>query len=174
MQQIILAFSKRETSEKIKRMLEDSEYEIFSVCTSKDELMRCVARSENALVIMSYKLPDGTVNDVCDDLPNGFSVMAIVKAEQQGYINDENVFVLPLPVNKINLTSSIERICMPVRKTKKKNVRTQEETKIINKAKLLLMEEHMMSEEQAHRFIQKRSMDTGMKFVDTARLILNI
>ena len=30
-----------------------------------------------------------------------------------------------------------------------------------------------MSEEQAHRFIQK-SMDTGAKFIDTARMILNI
>ena len=30
-----------------------------------------------------------------------------------------------------------------------------------------------MTEEQAHRFLQKRSMDTGAKMVQTAQLVLD-
>ena len=36
------------------------------------------------------------------------------------------------------------------------------------------METYHMTEPQAHRFMQKRSMDSGSKLTDTARLILGI
>ena len=61
-----------------------------------------------------------------------------------------------------------------IERRKHRAKRTPEEEKIIRDAKAYLMEIHRMSEEQAHRFIQKRSMDTGAKFIDTARMILNI
>ena len=44
---------------------------------------------------------------------------------------------------------------------------------LITRAKELLMNRNCMTEEQAHRFIQKRSMDTGAKMVQTARKILD-
>ena len=34
------------------------------------------------------------------------------------------------------------------------------------------METNLMSEAEAHRFLQKYSMDAGMRLADTARLIL--
>ena len=34
------------------------------------------------------------------------------------------------------------------------------------------MSRNGMSEQEAHRFIQRRSMDTGAKAVETARLII--
>ena len=104
MDRVVLAFSKDETADKIKMMLDGSGYDVYTVCHSKAELLRTVSDMDEVLIIMGYKLPDGTVDDVYDDL----------------------------------------------------------------------METHRMSEEQAHRFIQKRSMDTGAKFIDTARMILNI
>lgn len=44
--------------------------------------------------------------------------------------------------------------------------------RLIRRAKELLMEVNRMSEAEAHRFLQKRSMDTGAKLADTARLVL--
>jgi len=38
--------------------------------------------------------------------------------------------------------------------------------------KLLLMESSGMTEERAHRYIQRRSMDCGARMADTAKLIL--
>ena len=34
------------------------------------------------------------------------------------------------------------------------------------------MDRHGMSEEQAHRFLQKKSMDSGSRLVQTALLVL--
>ena len=50
--------------------------------------------------------------------------------------------------------------------------RSGEEQAIIKEAKGLLMERHGMSEEQAHRFLQKKSMNSGAKMVQTAKLVL--
>jgi response regulator NasT len=50
--------------------------------------------------------------------------------------------------------------------------RTEKDTADINKAKELLMSRNGMTEQEAHRFIQRKSMDTGAKAVETARLII--
>jgi response regulator NasT len=34
------------------------------------------------------------------------------------------------------------------------------------------MDRYDMTEEQAHRFLQKKSMDNGAKLTDTARMVL--
>lgn len=79
-----------------------------------------------------------------------------------------------LSLNRQLLINSVETFVGIIERRKHRAKRTPEEEKIIRDAKAYLMEIHRMSEEQAHRFIQKRSMDTGAKFIDTARMILNI
>ena len=44
---------------------------------------------------------------------------------------------------------------------------------MIVQAKELLMQRDHLSEAQAHRYIQKKSMDAGKKMEDTAQEILN-
>ena len=50
--------------------------------------------------------------------------------------------------------------------------RSAGEEHLIRRAKAALMETNLMSEAEAHRFLQKYSMDAGMRLADTARLIL--
>lgn len=174
MERVVLAFSKDETAEKIKRMLDGSGYEVSTVCHSKAELMRCIAEWEDVLVIMGYRLPDAVADDVAEDLRNDQKLMSLVKAERQSEIYNSDVFVVTLPINRQLLINSIDTLIGIIERRKHRPVRGPEEEKIIKKAKAYLMENHMMTEEEAHRFIQKRSMDTGAKFIDTARAILNI
>ena len=42
---------------------------------------------------------------------------------------------------------------------------------IMNDAKAVLMERNGFSEEEAHRYIQKRSMDNGTNMVETAYMV---
>ncbi len=48
------------------------------------------------------------------------------------------------------------------------------EEKIIKRAKSFLIDVYSMTESQAYRYMQKKSMDTGRKLVDIARIILDI
>ena len=54
---------------------------------------------------------------------------------------------------------------------KKRNLKEQA---YIDEAKKLLMERNNMSEEEAHRYIQKHSMDSGTNMVETAQMVLQV
>ena len=173
MDRIILAFSKAETADKITRMLDGSGFEVCCVCRSGDELLRAAIELDASLVIMGFKIGGMLAEDIAAELPPDIKLMAIVRADAADMLSGEGIFVLPLPVNRQSLISSIE-IFLGVIEKRRKTRRRSEDEKIIDTAKLYLMEKHHMTEEQAHRFLQKRSMDTGAKLTDTARLILHI
>jgi response regulator NasT len=52
--------------------------------------------------------------------------------------------------------------------------RNPEETAIILEAKKLLMSRNHMTEEEAHRYIQKTSMDNSTDMVETAQMVLTV
>ena len=54
----------------------------------------------------------------------------------------------------------------------KPRVRNAEDEAIIESAKLLLMERNKMTEEEAHRYLLKRSMDNSISLVETAQMLL--
>ena len=64
------------------------------------------------------------------------------------------------------------------RKRKKRKAQpkqwTQEERAVIESAKMRLEVQKKMTEEEAHRYLQKRSMDTGVNIFETAQMILEI
>ena len=45
---------------------------------------------------------------------------------------------------------------------------------LINEAKALLMERNNMTESEAHRYIQKCSMDSGTNLVETSQMIISL
>ena len=45
---------------------------------------------------------------------------------------------------------------------------------MIRQAKELLMARNNLSEEEAHRYLQKSSMDSGTNMVETAQMVLSI
>ena len=47
-----------------------------------------------------------------------------------------------------------------------------EEIKLVNRAKMLLMQNMSMTEQEAHRFIEKDAMDRGMKRTAVAEEII--
>ena len=47
-----------------------------------------------------------------------------------------------------------------------------EEIRIVNRAKMLLMQNKSMTEQEAHRYIEKQAMDTGSKKTAIATLII--
>ena len=50
MDRVVLAFSKDETANKIKMMLDGSGYDVYTVCHSKAELLRTVADMDLSLI----------------------------------------------------------------------------------------------------------------------------
>ena len=53
-----------------------------------------------------------------------------------------------------------------------KDVYKRQEQNYISNAKMLLMERNHLSEDDAYRYIQKCSMDSGTNMVETAQMVL--
>ena len=88
---------------------------------------------------------------------------------------NEGIFKLQSPVRRGELLASVRMLVQFQRyipREKGPARRDEEERKLIAQAKAVLMDRHGMTEEQAHRFLQKQSMDNGAKLTDTARLVL--
>ena len=52
--------------------------------------------------------------------------------------------------------------------------RSSGERRTIEQAKALLMERNGMSEEEAHRYLQKTSMENGTNMAETAEMVLTV
>ena len=174
MKRLILAFPKEETIHKIQNMLDGTSFSVVGSCRTCAEAMRIYSEIDNAVLMMSFKLSDGTCDDVYDNLPPHSGIIVLTKAENIEYIRAQDIFTVPLPINRARLAEALETFHAAYIGYGKKPERNEKDKETICRAKLKLIEKYLMTEEQAHRFIQKRSMNTGMKFVDTAKLILSL
>jgi response regulator NasT len=85
---------------------------------------------------------------------------------------------LLLPIRRMDLISTVNmflNLADPTPPAIKKKIQSgnYNEKKILMQAKNLLMGRNNLTEPQAHRLIQKKSMDTGRKMAETAMIILN-
>ena len=89
-----------------------------------------------------------------------------------------DIVCLSMPIHSREFVSTVQMMTMDIARELKRRKKTQpkrrtaEEEKIINKAKALLMERNQMTENDAHKYIQKLSMDSGNNLVETAEMIL--
>ena len=86
---------------------------------------------------------------------------------------------LGLPLKVQDLVSTLGMMMETIARKRKKlksqpKERSREEIETIQQAKELLMERNHMSESEAHRYIQKCSMDSGTNMVETAQMIVSL
>ena len=52
--------------------------------------------------------------------------------------------------------------------------RSDADKQVINKAKEILMDKHHMTEPEAHKYLQKCSMESGCNMVEAAEMVLSL
>ena len=174
-QTVIVAFEGTANGDKMKEILE-SEGEFFClVCRSAAEVKRAVHKQHRCIVVCGFKLADETCEDLFYDLPAGCFMLMIGPQGRLELSETEGIFKLQSPVRRGELLASVRMLVQFQRyipREKGPAKRDEEEQRLIARAKAVLMDRHGMTEEQAHRFLQKQSMDNGAKLTDTARLVL--
>ena len=86
---------------------------------------------------------------------------------------------LPMPLKVNDLLSTLEMMVQAQARRKKRmkrqlRQRSEEEQSLLMQAKSILMERNGMTEEEAHRYMQKCSMDSGTNIVETAQMVLSL
>ena len=86
---------------------------------------------------------------------------------------------LTMPVKVHDLVNTVDMMIQAAELRKRKRrerprERSAKETGLIKDAKEVLMRRNHMTEEEAHRYIQKCSMDSGTNMVETAQMVLRM
>jgi response regulator NasT len=177
---IIIALSNIETANKLKTILTQEGYNIIGICASGNELIRLVLQYDPDLVLVSYKFTDMSLLDVYETLHDVTSFLAIVNEPYRSFIEeDTDIYCIGTKISNVLLTNSIDLIFQSKRRIIKlkqqveKLEHTLEDRKIIEKAKGALMINSGLTENEAFRYMQKISMDSGKKMKDIASLILS-
>lgn len=172
---IIIAFPKNEDILRIKNALVRNGFEVHATCTTGAQVIGIVNELDGGIVLCGYRLLDMHYSELNNYLPKGFEMLLIASATRLEVCTDNNIVCLSMPIKVQDLISTIQMMSYNYSRRKKREkpkARSEEERVIINKAKQLIMERNNMTEEEAHRYLQKNSMDSGTKMVETAEMIL--
>lgn len=179
MPSIIIAFPKIEDAMNIKNVLVRNGYEVNATCTTGAQVVTIANELDDGIIICGYRFSDMHYSQLNGYLPKGFEMLLIASANKLEECTYNNIVCLSMPIKMADLISTLQMMYLNIARRRKKEKekpkpRTEEEKAIISKAKLVLMERNNMTEEEAHRYIQKNSMDSGTNMVEMAEMILSL
>lgn len=148
------------------------------VCETGSEVLRIANERDFGVVVCSKSLRDIGYFELANMLPRDFKMIVMTKDMSLDVTGDDMVKLL-LPLHSRDLLDTIDMLTYEyVRRPRKKKPtyvkRNEEENKIVDQAKHVLMERNGMSEPEAFRYIQKNSMDYSRKLVESAQMILTL
>ncbi len=172
---VLIAFANEKISDTVIKMLGYGNIKASFVCASGSDLKKQFPYFNGGIIICGYNLKDGSVIQLIDDIPDKFSIVLIGSRTQMELCTSGRVFKLAVPLHKEDLICSVSMLMNMEadERTVGVRLRSDEEKKVIQLAKECLIDKYGMSEEQAHRYMQKKSMDTGSKLADIAGIILD-
>jgi len=189
MRGIIVAFNDQQGMQKIVDVLEKNNFFVKETASNASMALRRISSGDGGgLVICGGKFSDMTAMQLFSLLPEDYD-MLVLSSDTAGlelsYGLPDGLFTLALPLHSQDLLSSVRMLLdtrQMYRDTSKKGMKktggtsspewSEQERKQIEEAKTLLIMRNNMSEPEAHRFLQKRSMELGIKIQDTAKIVL--
>lgn len=176
---IVVAFPRIENAKSIKRILVQSGFSVSAVCTSGAHVLQSVNELGDGIVICANQLTDMVYQELYQDLPPNMEMLLVASQNVRDQRETADIMYLSMPLKVHELLRTVEMMEYNIARNRKKKKamlrqRSEEEKEIIRKAKELLMERNSMTEEEAHRYIQKNSMDSGTGLTETAQMILSI
>ncbi|MDO4547065.1 MAG: ANTAR domain-containing protein [Clostridia bacterium] len=174
MNRLIVAFDGEKQREQIHEVLEGAGLSVRFVTDSASETVRLINLMGGGIVVTGGRLSGEPVDELAYRLGSGAMILALGSPAQLEYIDSIDVFKLSVPFSRIELISSVRILIQLEEKNQLKTVprRTTQEDRLVASAKAKLMQSRDMTENEAHQYLQKLSMNTGRKLVQTAKSIL--
>lgn len=176
---IIIAFPKIEDATIIKNTIIRNGYSVNAVCTTGAQVIAIANELDGGIVLCGYRFLDMHYSELNNYLPKGFEMLLVASPTKLEECTDNNIVCLALPIKKQDLLDTLQMMSYNYQRKRKKNrdkpiKRSEEDRAVITNAKRLLMERNNMTEEEAHRYIQKNSMDSGTNMVEMSEMILRL
>lgn len=174
MSSIIVVFPKIENGRHMKDILLRQGFLVETVCTTGAQVLSTAQLMDGGIVVGCYRFKDMFYTELLEYLPRGFEMLLIASESVLDQYGSPDVMALTQPFKVCDLIDTLQMMIAGQEKRLKSNKgeRKAKDQKVIDNAKQLLMERNHMTEEEAHRYIQKTSMDSGTNMVETAQMIL--
>lgn len=174
MKHIFVAFTGEKTRHCMANVFSSTDITVGGEYGTGMELLQQCGKVGSGVVLSGDALYDMTAEELSESLPKGFSLMVLADEGKLDHIKGEGITRLKAPVRQSELLEAAQKLFAAMEEQKPRvSQRSDADRALIAKAKHLIMERNTLSEEQAYRFIQKKSMDMGAKMVQTARGILS-
>ena len=164
MSSIVIALPKIEDARKIRSVLERHGFTVASVCSTASNALSSASELGSGVLICGHRLPDMNYLDLAECMPRDFEMLLLASARV-------------MPMKSSDLVNTVSMSLMQQerkhrREKKKPKLRSEKEQNYISNAKMMLMQRNHLSEDEAYRYIQKSSMDSGTNMVETAQMLL--
>lgn len=173
MEKVIVAFDSEKSCQRMSDIIKEGCACVCYSANSAGEAKRLAAKFHINTLVCGYKLRDDLAEDLFYDLPPASVMLVVARPDQLEMLSDD-IFTLSAPVSKGDLCACVSLLFQVERRLERalRPKRSDTENEVVEKAKRHLMERDGLSEEEAHRYMQKKSMDTGAKMLQTAILAL--
>ena len=153
----------------------------LSVCQDFNEARRKCDERVFSIVLVDFA--DGEGTDFAIDISDAASTILLLapqehfdqisyKVEGYGILTLTSPFDQFYFYNMIKVAIAVQYKVRVLSSQTTKLKEKMEEIRIVNRAKMLLMQVKGMTEAEAHRYIEKEAMDTGAKKIAIAELII--
>ncbi len=168
---ILIVSASEKSSDTLAHILKRYSWNNIDFASSGVEARRAVLRCRYSLIIINAPLKDEQGNALAVDLIHSTrsSVMLIVKTDVAemlaSKVEGDGVFVLPKPLQQrqflscVRISLALSRRIFETDKEIAKQEKKYEDLRTVSRAKCILIEKEKMTEQEAHRFIEKQAMD---------------
>lgn len=147
---------------------------------------RLSLESQFDFIIINAPLPDDIGVKFAAQVSSGKSTVCLIfvkaelYAETRAKMTPLGVFTLPKPTSAVAITHGLDFLASArerlrgLEKSALSIEEKMEEIRLVNRAKWLLIEHLRMTEEDAHRYVEKQAMDSCLRKRDVAREIISM
>ena len=179
MTNIIVALPKIDDAKNMKNVLVRSGFRVTGICTTGAQALLQINRLEGGIIVCGSRFVDMVYEELLEYLPKEFEMLLVAPAAICDERENSQLNCVKTPLKVQELLDGMEKITQILRLRKKQERRkpkrrSDEDRILIEHAKGILMQQKNYSEEEAHRYIQKSSMENGTGLIETAQMIIQL
>ena len=174
METVIVAFENGTMAQRFGELLENTGTAKCLLCRSGDQVRRLMSKQAVYCVVCGPHLSDGPAEWLAEDLPPACSLLLVGPQHMLDACASRDVYTLATPIRREEAVSTVKLLLQFGHRMERFTAarRSGSDQAVVDRAKRLLIDRLGMTEDQAHRELQKRSMDTGARLNHTARQVI--
>lgn len=169
---VFIAFSNKKTALAVAKTVIAAGFNAACAVLTAGGLKQKLSFYDCGIVICGCQFGDENINELLPEIPDTFNIIVIGTPDKLAYCDGDRAVKLAVPINASELICYMDML-RPELPAGGKN-RSAEDKAVIDRAKRYLIKHYNMTEPQAHRFLEKKSMDSGAAMTETAKKVLNL